>query len=339
MALSIRIVEDKTQWESFVLSTPTYTFLQAWNWGEFNRALGDKVFRLGLFEEGELAGVALILKVHARRGSFLFCPHGPLIKWENPTHLDALLNHVKDLARQEGVAFIRISPLILEGAESRRLFHKHGFRDAPIHMHAEATWMLDIRPSEEELLAGMRKNTRYYVRRAARDGVEVFQSRDPADVAVFNALYQETVDRHSFVPYSEEYLEKQFGAFAADDQVAVFLARYGGEVLSGAIIMFYGRAAFYHHGASSSRHPKIPSSYLLQWEAVRAARRRGCTLYNFWGIASTEDPQHPWAGLTFFKQGFGGFRVDYLHAQDLPLSPLYWFTYGVEAIRRRRRRL
>ena len=339
MTLSIRTVEDKTQWESFVLATPTHTFLHAWNWGEFNRCMGDKVFRLGLFEEGELVGVALIIRVHARRGSFLFCPHGPLIKWQNPKHLDAFFAYLKDLARREGVAFIRISPLILEGAESRGVFHHLGFRDAPIHMHAEATWMLDIRPSEEELLAGMRKNTRYYVRRAARDGVKIIQSRDPADVASFNALYQETVDRHHFVPYSEEYLEKQFGAFAADDQVAVFLARYGGEVLSGAVIMFYGKAAFYHHGASSSLHPKIPSSYLLQWEAIREAKRRGCTLYNFWGIARTEDPQHPWAGLTFFKQGFGGFRVDYLHAQDLPLSPLYWFTYGVETIRRRRRRL
>ncbi len=339
MTLSILPIQDKDQWETFVQSTTAYTFLHAWNWGEFNRTMKHLPFRLGIFDNGILVGVALFIKIQARRGTFLFCPHGPLIDWENPEHLDMLLEYVKELAKQQGVSFIRISPLIHEQAQSRRIFRQRGFRDAPIHMHAEASWILDIRPDEDELLANMRKNTRYGIRRGGREGVEVIQSCDLSKVSLFNVIYQETVNRHSFVPYSKEYLERQVNSFIADGQVEIFLARYGEEILSVAIIMFYGNIAFYHHGASSSRYPKIPASYSLQWAIIKAAKQRACTHYNFWGIAPNDDPEHPWAGLTFFKQGFGGFREDYLHAQDLPLTPTYWFTYLVETIRRWRRQL
>jgi len=70
----------------------------------------------------------------------------------------------------------------------------------------------------------------------------------------------------------------------------------------------------------------VPAAYLLQWEAIREVKSRGCKLYNFWGI-SDERRNHPWAGLTLFKKGFGGFSKEYLLAQDLPLRPFYWLSF------------
>ncbi len=339
MTITVNAITDRAQWEQFVTNYHTYTFLHSWNWGEFNHKRGDEAFRLGIFEDGELRGVALILKVHAKRGTFLFCPHGPLIDWDKPAHFTALVQHLRKLARTERAAFVRISPLLIEDAENRAIFHKQGFRDAPIHMHAESSWLLDVSPSEDELLKEMRKNTRYDVRRAIRDGVEVTSSTDLADVEIFNRLLEATVQRQHFTPFSLEFMQQQVETFAADDQVRVFLARYQGQVLAGAIVMYYGNAGYYHHGASMPKRAKVSGAHLIQWEAIREVKRRGGTLYNFWGIAPDDDPNHPWHGLTFFKQGFGGYRVDYLHAQDLPLSPLYWITYGIEWIRRHRRNL
>jgi len=123
------------------------------------------------------------------------------------------------------------------------------------------------------------------------------------------------------------------------------------EIVSAAIIIFWQGIAFYHQGASSPKYPKIPVSYLLQWEAIKEAKKRGCNVYNFWGIAPLENKKpyrnpfgilrgkHPWAGLTLFKTGFGGYKKEYVRTQDLPLSSKYWLNYFVEIVRRTKRGL
>ena len=117
------------------------------------------------------------------------------------------------------------------------------------------------------------------------------------------------------------------------------------KIVSGAIVIFWQNMAFYHHGASVSGQ-KVPVSYLLQWEAIKEAKKRGCQFYNFWGIApdvkEKEDvarSRHPWAGLSLFKMGFGGYRKEYVKTQDLPLSVKYIFNYLIEKARKAKRGL
>ena len=80
-------------------------------------------------------------------------------------------------------------------------------------------------------------------------------------------------------------------------------------------------------------------SYFLQWQIIKEAKNRGIKYYNFWGIAPNDNPNHRFAGVTMFKTGFGGERIDWLHAHDLPISNKYWLTYLFESGRRIFRRL
>lgn len=337
--MNISEVKDKTLWEDFARAFQPNIFLQSWNWGEFHRLLGWRIFHLGVFEKERLLGAALVVKEEAKRGTYLACPGGPLIDWKNPRLFGSLVRYLSDLGKKEGASFVRVRPAIFKTRENLELFRQYGFLDAPMHMHAETTWELVLSPSEDEILSNMRKNTRYDIRRAAREGVEVLQSKKIGDVVTLCRLQMEAAKRQKFTPFSKEYLESEFRAFAGDDQVRLFLAKFEGKVLSAAMIIFYGDTAFYHHGASTVQPAKISSSHLLLWEAVREAKRQGCRIFNFWGIAPREDPKHPWAGLTFFKKGFGGQRVEYFHAQDLPLNPFYWLTYLFETARRLKRGL
>jgi len=200
------------------------------------------------------------------------------------------------------------------------------------------TWELDLTLSEENLLMGMRKTTRYLIKQALKNkDIEIIKSSRIEDVETFNKLYQETVDRHHFTPFSLEYLKKEFLAFSSDGQILVFLGKYKGEVVSSAMVIYWQGMGFYHQGASSLKYSKIPVSYLLQWEAIIEAKNRGCELYNFWGIAPTDDQKHPWYGLTLFKMGFGGYKKEYVKTQDLPLSKNYWICYLIEKLRSKKR--
>lgn len=335
--LDIKEIKEKSVWESFALSLKPNTFLHAWNYGEMQIALGEKVFRLGCFENEQLVGIAMGVTITAKRGKFLFCPHGPLVVSDKAEYKEALVLALKNKAQEIGSAFLRISPLELMSGKKVELYKRLGMRPAPMHMHAETMWVLDIKPSEDDLMKGMRKTTRNLVRRAERDGVTIRISRDVKDLDVFEQVYKETADRENFVGFSRKYLEAEFNAFVNDGQVFLAFAEYQGDVISTALITVYGNTGFYHQGASTRKHAKVPGAYLLQWEIIRELKRLGMERYNFWGIAPTDDPKHPWAGLSLFKQGFGGYREDYIHAQDLPLKPSYWLTYLIEQIRRKKR--
>lgn len=354
MTLEIKEVNNKEVWEGFLANCGEKTFLHSWDWGEFQKKMGCKIWRLGIYENGELIAVSLVIKVKARRGTFIFVPHGPNIKITNSQFpifneisnvkfqiLKILLEKFKKIANGEKIDFIRIAPIWERTEENIKIFKDLGLKEAPIHIHPELTWELDITPSEEELLMGMRKTTRYLIRQAEKNqDIGVTQSQNIEDIKVFDRIYQKTAHRHKFLPFSLEYLEKEFLAFKEDNQVSMFLGKYKNQVVSSAIVIYWQNCGFYHQGASLSEYNKIPVSYLLQWEAIREAKKRGCKIYNFWGIADkTSNLKHPWAGLTLFKMGFGGYKKEYVKTQDFPLSKKYFLTYIFEKIRKIKRRL
>jgi len=108
--------------------------------------------------------------------------------------------------------------------------------------------------------------------------------------------------------------------------------------VAGALMVFCSGVGFYHQAASLEKYAKLSIPYLLQWEAIKEAKKRGCKMYDFWGYVDPKS-KHPWAGPTLFKMGFGGKPYLYVKTQDLPLSWRYWPTYIFERLRRVKRRL
>jgi len=344
--MQIKEITNKSQWEDFILQNKKATFLHSWNWGEFNKNTGEKIWRVGVFDSRDeamprLIAVALIIKVKAKRGSFLFVPQGPIISQKSKIKSQKLsgevFNYLKNLGKKEKVGFIRISPITENTSENLNIFKQAGFRNAPIHMmHPEITWLLDITKSEEDILKGMRKTHRNLIRRAVKDGVEIIQSADEKYLKIFYDIHMETVRRHKFTPFSYDYLKSEVEAFKNNNQISIFSARYKNKIISSAVIVFYGNQAFYHHGSSLSEYNKIPSSYLILWEAIKEAKKRNKETFNFYGIVENK-PKHPWTGLSRFKKGFGGFKKELVHCQDLPLNKKYLIAWLVETVRKIKR--
>ena len=337
----LRKITNKYIWENFFTPAKEKSFLQSWDWGEFQKTMGNKIWRFGLYKDNKLIAESLVIKIRAKRGTFLFVPHGPVVlsKEDMESVLGCLVKELKKIAQNEKCGFIRVSPIYRRNNENVEIFKKNGFRKAPIHMHPEITWELDISASEEELLAQMRKTTRYLIRQALKNQeIKIYQSHKLEDVDIFHRIHQEVVKRQKFVPFSLDYLKNEFLAFSGDNQISIFFGKYRNEILASAIIVYWQGIGFYHHGATSLKYPKIPVSYLLQWEAIREAKKRGCRLYNFWGIAPEDSSKkHPWWGLSLFKKGFGGHKKEYVKTQDLVLNPRYWINWVIEKIRKKKR--
>jgi lipid II:glycine glycyltransferase (peptidoglycan interpeptide bridge formation enzyme) len=327
--MKIKEIKSSKTWKKFLEEANYQSFLQTWQWGEFQKSLGNEILKLGVVDKSKhLLMIALVIKHKVRRGKFLFIPHGPVFKqnlkdFKKP--LDLLLKYLKKIAKNKNFWFIRIAPIQTDSPYLRSLYREIKMRLAPIYMHAEKMWVLNLEKSEEEILGGMRKTTRYLIRKAPKQGLIVEKRNDNQALETFWELYLQTAKREKFVPFSKDYLQKEFEAFRKKDECLWFLAKLKNQYLAGALIIFTKFAAFYHQGASI--HTPYPASYLLQWEAIKEAKKRGCQFYNFWGIFQKGRTPKSWQGLTLFKIGFGGQEMNLLPTYDLVVSWKYYFTW------------
>lgn len=343
MHISEQITEQ--EWEAFLLQQPHAPFLQSWHMRSLHKLTHEETHVIAMRDDaGTVQGVALCVVVRARRGHYLFLPYGPVCTPAGWAAFSELTAYLVALGKRLHVDFIRSSPFIPNTPDSKQTYAKTGWRNAPIHLLAEHIWWLDITPPEEVLLKNMRKTMRNLIRKAEKDGVTIRKTSDPRDTHVFIDIHQSTVQRHGFVPYTNAYFQAQMDAFGPQGNAVEFIGDYEGKPIAAAIMMYYGDSGAYHHGASLSEYNRIPASYLLQWEAIKEAKRRGCTTYNFWGIVPEDryhskflKRPHPWVGLSKFKTGFGGSQHDILHCQDYPLTMKYHLTRLIETVRRIKR--
>ncbi len=311
-------------------SGPWKTFLQISKYGGFRESIGEKNFRIGIFQEKKLIGVAQFQKINAKRGSYLHTPHGPLIY---ESYIDeatpAFLAYYKKLGEQEKCDFVRVSPPF--SPYTIGLFSSQKFRPAPIHLvNPELSLVLDITKSEATLLKNMRKSTRYEVQRVKRCHIEVKKGNSVKDLDTFWGLHEKTVKRQSFIPFSKDVTATELKVFGND--VQIFSAYKDGNAGASSVILFDSHAGYYHQGASEKS--SCPFSYATLWAAILEAKKRGCREFNFWGVSEKNAKKHPWYGLSQFKRGFGGEERRFLHVQDHPLTMKYWLNFGVECYRK-----
>ena len=167
------------------------------------------------------------------------------------------------------------------------------------------TMFVDLRGSEDELLARMHHKTRYNIGLARRKGVDVREvSHD--HLPVFYDLYTETCHRNNIQLHDLSFFESLFVSEREKSSFSLLVAYLDGVPLSSMFLTRSGERATYLYGASSSFRRNSMSTYALQWSAIQLARSWGCTSYDLFGVSPSEDKDHPMSSLTTFKKGFGG---------------------------------
>jgi lipid II:glycine glycyltransferase (peptidoglycan interpeptide bridge formation enzyme) len=338
--ITIKSIEDKDVWEEFIANHKEANFLQSWYWGEFQLRLGRKIHKTGFFRNNNLVGIMLSIEESARRGKYLIVPGGPIIDWKDNILIDVAFSEMRNIARSSNLSFVRIRPQIIEDEFSKNIFKKNGARLSPMHLTADLTFQLDITKTEEELLANMRKATRYEIRKAEKLTINISSSKDEKKIKKFYELQLNTARRQKFVPFSYKFFYEQFKVFFEQDLALIFTATYENKILAEAFIIFYNSEAVYHYGVSTEDGRKYPGAYLLQWEAIKEAKKRGIEKYNFWGVAPIDSKNHRFSGVSLFKRGFGGEDIQYLRAHDIVINhPKYLMNFLIESVRKRVRKV
>ena len=329
--MEARIITDCQQWNDFVAASECCNITQSYEWGELTPDLGGEALRIGVVDDqGNLcaAMLTLISPIPILRRTYFYAPRGPVTDEPDSPAMTVLLNFVKAEARKRGAFMLKIEPSVEDG-NTRWLtaLHKRGFRPTPYSSHFRHEWVLDLRPDEKTLLAGMKEKWRYNIRLAGRKGVSVRRGEGQADIDAFYRLYETTSTRDEFFIHDKTHYENVMRLYSPGDRGALFLAEYEGEAIAGIIVLRFGRWSWYMYGASSNEHRNLMPNHLLQWNAMQWARSHGCWYYNFRGIPDVlEEGENLW-GVYVFKRGFGGYGLRSLETHDLVYQPLIYAAY------------
>ena len=323
-----------TDWDKIVKKYPEANFLQSPEYARMNEILGCKVFA----EDFEGKAYVLMIVRNAKRGRYLEIPCGPLVDFKDKKLVEKVFAKIVEVAQREKCVFVRMRPQLKADADNLKLLEKMGMEKSPMHLAAERTVMIDLNKSEEELLAEMRRQTRYEVRRADKLGIKVLKNNSQAIFEEFHAVQVETAKRQNFVPPSLEVLLAEKEAF--DDDIVIYKAMSDGKPVAYGLIIKSGVEADYYEAASTELNRKLPGAYALLWQAMRDLKAEGYSRFNLWGIAPAGQPNHRYAGVTTFKTGFGGEVLEFVPAHDLVISKIkYLKNLTVETIRKKRRHL
>lgn len=323
------------EWQSFLDKHPESNFLQSHFWAETNRLIGHKVIVELIADK---IWCLMVIK-NAKRGRYLEIPGGPLLDWQDTALVKKVFAEVKQIARDNHCVFIRFRPQLLDTEQNRTTITHLGAKLSPMHLHAQNTVILDLTKSEDDLLAGMRRQTRYEVRRAAKLGITVEKSHSAEALEEFHSAQSTTAERQHFIPPTKEALIAELAAFG--NNATFYTAKDSdNHPIAYGFILRDNHEAAYFEAASTELNHKLPGAYALLWEVIKDAKSAGCSRLNLWGIAPSGAANHRYAGVTTFKTGFGGEVTDYIPAHDIVINPLkYSLTHAIEIIRKKRRHL
>ena len=367
---------DRKSWNSLICGLPHPHFLQSYEWGQVKAQYGwtplyalwtsDGKFRV--FNEADggplnmdgCVAAALILKRHVLRRGFaarvgiLYSPKGPLLDWTNEPLRTRVFDDLQTLAREQGAIFLKIDPDVVLGTGIPQHeddlvdqaghavmseMKQRGWQYSADQIQFKNTVLLDLRASEEELLARMKQKTRYNIRLAEKKGV-LLRIGTKNDFHGLYQMYAETSVRDGFVIRDKDYYQTVWSTFMDSEPARgalslsspptcePLIAEVDHQPVAAIFVFYFADCAYYVYGMSRSEHREKMPTYFLQWEAIKRAKAKGCHIYDLWGAPDVFNEHDSMWGVYRFKEGLGGKVVRTLGAWDFAPNPLWYKLYS-----------
>ncbi|HMV95352.1 MAG TPA: peptidoglycan bridge formation glycyltransferase FemA/FemB family protein [Anaerolineales bacterium] len=316
-----------SDWNQFVASHPDAHLLQMGQWGELKNDFGWKPVRLMLDRE---TGAQILFRRLPLGLTLGYMPK-PVDSGRLMVDSESFWREVDSICKKNHAIFLKIEPDSWE--ETFQPSNLPTFKRSNHNIQPPRTVTLSIKEDEEEILARMKPKCRYNIRLAEKKGITV---RAWSDISAFHEMMTVTGGRDNFGVHSKEYYQRAYELFHPIGTCELLVAEFEGRPLASLMVFSNAKRAWYVYGASNDQERNRMPTYLLQWEAIRWAKTRGCEEYDLWGVpdeqeetleANFETRRDGLWGVYRFKRGFGGQLKRAAQALDRVYNPLLYWAY------------
>jgi lipid II:glycine glycyltransferase (peptidoglycan interpeptide bridge formation enzyme) len=276
-----------------------------------------------VFYFGHVDGTFLLVEIRQLQlgmtGAFVLGPNKSQIASDFPECIAAL----QDTLRSKWVVLLQVEPVEESGmiesglwVDQKRNLLMLLLKGSGNRVYKEFLTpynrVVDLAPSEDEIWAQMKEKGRYHINLAEKRGVTIESvAPTPENIDIWMWLLWDTLARDGFAGNSRAYYEVFLEEIYREYGDGLYFGYADGHVVVAGIFVSTPARTIYYYGASSSdkEDRKKMWSYLLQWYAIREARKKWIPYYDFLGVSDPDNPDDHLKWVSDFKEKFWWYLV------------------------------
>jgi lipid II:glycine glycyltransferase (peptidoglycan interpeptide bridge formation enzyme) len=309
----VTVCEDKAAWDRAVQDLHGALYL-SWGWGEVYRRVGRRPWRVLARDENGNAAAIQIFEIRVAPGvSLFYAPSGmAATNFRSPAARE-LTNWLRSFLKRKKGPCLRVDPPILDGdSQQKKVLEELGFVNLPDvwplwGVFVRNAMVVDLRPGETDILAGMRQKHRQHIRRAEKNGLRIELGTTDAYTAALCQLVENVGQRRSFAPRNLSWFKSVQANLLEHEAGTISIAWLGEVPVAGLLCARFDNRCYALYAGFQSEHANLHAVESVYWSTMRWARRLGCVEYDMQSVPVSFPPTDEQAGygLYHFKAGFG----------------------------------
>lgn len=291
-------VLQSSQWANFQSSIgrqPFFAITDDWFWIAYNR---------------QATGLHYLLAIYS-----------PTINEDAGTAIESIKLKAQDLKCD----FVRVEP---RGNISHEQMLSLGAVKTT-DVEPSTTLVLDLTKSIEDLRHDLRSTHRNRINTAEKRGIKVKKTTNLSTTSEFLRLMHQTAQHSHIKNHPDWYFEKMAKSMIDDGSACFYVATVENVPASISLVYDWGDTRYYAYaGNDQVLNRQYDAGVSNLWQMIIDAKNEGKKRFDFWGIAPPNQPNHPWAGISAFKLGFGGEVVQNIGTYDFVLNKTKYAMYN-----------
>ena len=238
----MKFVELKeNEYQSFWENHPQKTFLSSPEIGKLREKEGWNKYFVGLKEDKKIVAAAMLVSKKRKLSKYEFySPRGLLIDYNDKKLLETFVKEIKNYIRTKDGYILRIDPYVInkerdidgnivkDGVDNTSIVNELksiGFKKVDTKDMEQVGWMFSLgleNKTEQEILKGMKPNTRNTIRKAEKIGIEI-KERSYDELNKFEDIMIETGARKNFSIRKLKYFQEMYKLFYDKNEIKYYI--------------------------------------------------------------------------------------------------------------------
>ncbi|MCJ7635239.1 peptidoglycan bridge formation glycyltransferase FemA/FemB family protein [Candidatus Bathyarchaeota archaeon] len=326
--LEYSIVENpqREHWDSFLATNSLGNWWQTIDYGEFTKQMHPHVrtLRLTAVREGVLEGVVQgIFSKYLGFGTVMSIREGPILSatsGDKPGLLRSIIPALENLGAKNRVMRIKIWWPYEWGYSD--LFGDLGYE----LVGNNTTYTIDLSKGAEALWRRISGNKRKNVKKALDRGVEFIETSNFDSIEVFYGLMLEVAKRDNFVPAPLSWFQTIWKSRGQKDLSKVFLARWGGNNVSGVFATIHSKIIYALGFGYLSTALAVRPNDLLHWKIMERGCKNGFLRYHM-GDANPEQGASALGVWRWKREWNGDLNPSHIFSKSISKYPIIGRIY------------